>query len=836
MDLTTKSMWSKEMDVIVNELIALDRTNDYAIVQQRLQGILKSLQEFTNADRVYIFEELQNNSFFTNTYEYCKEGVIPQIGNLQVIYPMDMPNWYKNFCNASSIVIENIEDIVNLWPEEYEILSKQDIHSEISLPFFYHEQLIGFLGLDNPDIQKSNDFISMLRLLGAHLSSVYSTFHVEKLLKANQDNLDQEKQFLSVLTRDFTSVYFLDLKEHTLRALKYDLYSKKFASFTDYESYLEYFIENDVASHSRDYVQKKLSISNICKVLKVQDRVTYRFEVLPNRREYRYFEVQISKIDDASALLAFQHIDDLVTEEQRRQDELQINLDIISAIGKIYYSIFRINLETDFYEEVSNNAEMHMLTGNNGKASTKLLEICDQFVAEQYQKGLRSFFDLHTLPMRLRNEDTVAVEYLAKDGNWHLARFIAKNRNENNRVTKVLYCTRIISDAKRKEQNMIVMAEEANRQNAAKTDFLSRMSHDIRTPLNAICGYIELLKGNIDNKEVALDNLHKMDLASKYLSSLVEDVLDLTRIDTGKMNVCMENISIHEVFDDLCNIVDIIRNNRAIHMHYSIHDIIEDRVISDATLLQQIFLNLLSNAIKYTHKEGDIWFEIYQTKKQDGYVSTCFIVKDTGIGMSEEYMKIMYEKFTRAIDTRVNKVRGSGLGLAIVKQLVDLLQGNIQVRSKINEGTCFTLIFDFACQKKDVKQDEDHQYHFDGAHVLIAEDNDINYEVESELLQMYNIDCTRACNGKECVNFMKDDPNYDCILMDMQMPEMDGLEAAKEIRKFNRSVPIIAVTANAFETDIQNCLQAGMNAHLSKPFDVDKLMQLLSKFYTKSNV
>lgn len=828
MNLTTSTMWSKEMDNILSQLIELDRAKDFSNINHQLQNLLKSIQEYTNADRVYIFERKNDNDFFTNTYEYCKKGVIPQIDNLQVIYPFDMPNWYKNFCQGLSIVIDNVDTIQQIWPFEYDLLSAQDITSEISLPFFYHDKLIGFVGLDNPDIVKSNEFISMLKMVGAHLSSAYSTFHVEQLLKENQYSLDQEKIFLEALTRDYTSVYFLDLNTCELKSLKHSDYSKKYDKYTDYEKYLQYFIYHDVKFSSRELLLRFLQIENIREVLKKQERITYRFEVMPNHDQYHYFEAQILRIHENAAILAYQHIDDLVTEEQRRQHELQVNVDIISAIGKIYYSIFRIDLTADFYDEVSSNTLMHLLTGNSGKASTKMVEICHQFVTEEYQDAILKFFNLKTLPQRLKNDDTIAMEYLAKDGNWHLARFIVKNKDKHQRVTNVLYCTRIISDTKRKEQNMIVMAEEANQRDAAKTDFLSRMSHDIRTPLNAIRGYIELLKRHVHDPDQMLIDLNKMDMASVYLSSLVEDVLDLTRIDTGNMKVHLETISIHSVFDDLCNTMDVVRNNKNIHMDYKIHDILCDEVMADSIRLQQVFMNLLSNAIKYTNNEGYIWFEIYQTKIDQDKVHTVFIVKDTGIGMSEEYMKIMYDKFTRAIDTRVNQIRGSGLGLAIVKQLVDLMEGKIQVESQLNKGTTFTLSFDFKkSQEKNVLNDKSQDYHFEGLRLLVAEDNDLNYEVENEMLKMYGVQCIRACDGKECVQKIQANPDYDCILMDMQMPRMDGIQATKAIRTFNADIPIIAITANAFETDVKRCLDAGMNAHLSKPFDIYKLFDLL---------
>lgn len=259
--------------------------------------------------------------------------------------------------------------------------------------------------------------------------------------------------------------------------------------------------------------------------------------------------------------------------------------------------------------------------------------------------------------------------------------------------------------------------------------------------------------------------------------------------------------------------------------------------------LQQIYMNLLSNAIKYTPEGGEIHFEIYQELLPHNHqLNLISIIRDTGIGMSPEFMKEMYSKFSRAVDTRVNKVRGSGLGLTIVRELMELMQGTIHVQSTPGEGTCFKLTIPLTYLDPDAEPDKIGQKKAPagelckGMHLLVAEDNDLNYEVASELLALRDVTCDRAEDGAICVErFNTAQPfTYNAILMDIQMPVMDGLEATMAIRTLEhpqaKSIPIIAMTANAFTDDVNSCMAAGMNRHMSKPLNIDDLLEVLASY------
>lgn len=672
--------------------------------------------------------------------------------------------------------------------------------------------------------------------------------------------LKRERQFLEVLGRDYITIYHLDLKNSTLEPLKLaeninvsKIESVRMRKKVDYVSHMKLYCKKYVVPRNQKEILAVMDPDNLYEILSKKSRFIYRYEGIENQSGHTHFEIQIVRINeeqfDGNALMAFRHIDDIVTHEEMRHRKLEealekekINNEILSAIGKIYYAIFRINLLSDVYEEISSDEEVHHLTGKTGCASAELLEICQTLVVPEYQGRIRKFFDLQTLADRLKNEETIAEEYLAKDGNWHTARFIVKRRDEKGNVTHVLYVTQLISDTKRREQNWIAMAEDANKANEAKSEFISQIAHDIRTPMNAIFGFLEIAQANLSDEEKLRYCLKKMKVAGEFMKELVTDVLDLSRMEHGKLTLHPEEISITEMISDFAETLLHAKMEKDLTINTKIHDIKHDRIKVDSLRIKQIYSNILSNAIKYTPEQGKIDFEVYEEELQeDQKVRVIAMISDTGIGMSEEYMNEMYGKFTRETDTRINKVNGYGLGLSIVRQLVDVMKGTIEVKSKLGEGTAFTIKLDLPYTQLQAKEkDETAQLEFNetscgGMHLLVAEDNDLNYEVLSELLSIHKIQCDWAHDGIECIEKFKRaaQDTYQAILMDMQMPSMNGVEAAKNIRRLNQTnaatIPIIAMTANTFPEDVQKCMDAGMNEYLTKPIDTKELLKTLRK-------
>ena len=859
------------IEQILQQIVFLDRCKNTDELNVAIQALLHVLGDYTQAERVFIFDFNEDRSFLRNTFEWCAKGVTPFIDFLQSVSSLDMPYWTAAFTRGESIIIKDIEDVRQLMPSEYHMLQLQHIHSEISFPLIYRDTFCGFIGLDNPTMEKTEPIVHLLEVVGRTLCSARENIRKDKLLEENQNSLqgylkelEKERAVLSVLCEDYTSVYEVDLRSQNVRVLKMDASANLAPSLLArrketlrYMPLLEQYYTDFVIPASAPDFFEKLQPDYLMEQLSKKDRYVYHYRTIPNAMGREYFELLASPIwqteDSFRVIMGFRHIDETVKEEQKQQRKLQealdtanLNNEIISAISKIYFSIYRIDLVSDIYEEISSENELHRLTGHTGKASVLMQELCHSYVTPEYQTQVLQFFDLSTLPHRLQHDESVATEYLAQDGNWHLARFIVKRRNEDGEVTNVLYVTRLISEQKRQERNWISAAREAERASQAKSDFLSRMAHDIRTPLNAIMGFRDIASSSVDDPQKVTASLEHIRTAGAYLQQLVNDILDITAIEGNHLRLQPCPMQLSSVCNMLTDIFTHMAQKKQIQLDFQLHDLDHPDLVADELRLKQIYANLLSNAIKYTPDGGHVTFELFeQPGGKPEIIQLTAVIRDTGIGIRADYLDKMYEKFSREVDTRVNNVRGSGLGLSIVRELVDLMDGSIDVQSEVGKGTTFTvrLQLPYVAEKPETVTAASHTIpcaadtdSCSGMHLLIAEDNDLNYDVISELLAMHGLTCERAENGKLCLERFSSMPagTYDAILMDMQMPVMDGPEAARAIRALPspeaKKIPILAITANAFAQDIDKCKAAGMNEHLAKPVNIHKLLATLAHY------
>ena len=325
----------------------------------------------------------------------------------------------------------------------------------------------------------------------------------------------------------------------------------------------------------------------------------------------------------------------------------------------------------------------------------------------EYLPYVEPFFDLSTLAERLRREDSVMLEYPVRDGNWHLARFIVQTRGKNGEAEQVLFAMRLYSEEKCREKDLMSAADAARRANEAKSEFLSRMSHDIRTPMNVIMGFTNIALQHADDSDKMKECLEKIRVSGSNLRELIDDVLDISRIESGEFKIVSQPVKLSELFDFYCQAIAGMAEAKNIRFSGKLHDISHNVLLSDQIRLGQIYMNLLSNAVKYTPENGDVKFEVYEEKlAESGKVRLVSVVSDTGIGMTPEFMEQMYSAFSRAVDTRVNKVRGSGLGLAIVKKIVDLMDGAIGAESKVGKGTTFRVTLDLPAAADDAETEE----------------------------------------------------------------------------------------------------------------------------------
>ena len=514
-----------------------------------------------------------------------------------------------------------------------------------------------------------------------------------------------------------------------------------------------------------------------------------------------------------------------------------MNYEVISALSKIYFSIYRIDLNTGRFEEISSDSATHRITGLSGNVSLRMSEAGKQVVSAEYLPLAEGFFDFSTLKQRLRDQDTISLEYQVADGNWHLARFIVQSRDEAGEPVQVLFTMRMFSEEKRREKTLVQAMEEANQANEAKSEFLSRMSHDIRTPLNVMMGFTGIALRNRNDAAKMAECLEKIRVSGGNLQRLIDDVLDISRIESGELRLLPQPVALDELFGFYRQAAEGLAQEKELTLEGGLCRISHNLVMADPIRLGQVYMNLLSNAVKYTPAGGKIRFQVSQEPSQaPGRVRLVTVVGDTGIGIDPAYQAEMYAAFSRAVDTRVNKVRGSGLGLTLVKKIVDLMEGDIRVKSRPGQGTTFTVTFDLPVADAPAAPDSaarlpEQSPALRELTLLVAEDNDLNYEIVAEQLADYGIRCVRAKNGRDCVRLFQSGPpeRWDAILMDMQMPVMDGPEAAAAIRALQdpraQSIPILALTANVYPEDIDRCLAAGMNAHLPKPLQVEQAIR-----------
>ena len=397
------------------------------------------------------------------------------------------------------------------------------------------------------------------------------------------------------------------------------------------------------------------------------------------------------------------------------------------------------------------------------------------------------------------------------------------------------------NDTQKLNDKLEIALKKAEEASLAKTRFLNNMSHDIRTPMNVILGYAQLMENELNGKEMpeTLVHLEKLQQSGELLLSIINNVLDIAQIESGRMELDENYCQIEDVWKSLLAVFDVKARKKNITLHYAMN-VEHEHVLTDTTKVKEIFVNILSNAMKYTPSGGSVMVDVAELPcDEPGCMIEKVRVSDSGIGMSQEYMTNIFEAFTRERNTTKSKIAGTGLGMSIVKKYVDLLGGTINVESELGKGSTFTVTLKHRIAdesyyvKKHVESSETGSEILEGRNILLAEDNDLNAEIAEAILKHVGLKIDRVEDGVQCVNRIMEMPvgTYDMILMDIQMPKMDGYKATQAIRHLpdrdKACIPIIAMTANVFEEDKRDAIAAGMNGHIAKPIQIDKLLSML---------
>ena len=533
---------------------------------------------------------------------------------------------------------------------------------------------------------------------------------------------------------------------------------------------------------------------------------------------------------------------DFVKAKEKKEQEIELQREIIEGLGKEYFSVLAVELDKD-------RVLSYRESGENGKIISDFCRKCgnrwskiipsyaETMVSDNTNGEFENQLGLETL--RSQKEDySMTYEFKSGTGiNCHQVRVAYVKKKDGARMAVV--GTRNIDSLIKKERmqeeklkKAYVAAENANK---AKTEFLNNMSHDIRTPMNVILGYNHLMKSQLTESK-QLDYQKKIEQSGKLLLAIINNVLDMARIESGKIKVDENYERVGEVVDEIISTFSSEAEEKEIHLSGSMK-VTHRNILCDGTKIREIYVNLVSNAMKYTPRGGNVTITVEELPcEKEGYMKVKSEIKDTGIGMSKEYLPTLFEPFSREQNTTTRRIGGTGLGMPIVKKMVDLMGGSIEVASELGKGTVFTFTLmhkiadrKFYSQKTEAAETSEMGKNLSGKHVLLAEDNDLNAEIAVTVLEETGIVIERVEDGIQCVNRVAQmsPGTYDLILMDIQMPNMDGYQAAQCIRhlddKMKAEIPIIAMTANAFAEDRKKAFDAGMNGHIAKPIDIEKL-------------
>lgn len=533
---------------------------------------------------------------------------------------------------------------------------------------------------------------------------------------------------------------------------------------------------------------------------------------------------------------------DFVKAKEKKEQEIELQREIIEGLGKEYFSVLAVELDKD-------RVLSYRESGENGKIISDFCRKCgnrwskiipsyaEMMVSDNTNGEFENQLGLETL--RSQEKDySMTYEFKLETGiNYHQVRVAFVKKKDGTRMAVV--GTRNIDSLIKKERmqeeklkKAYVAAENANK---AKTEFLNNMSHDIRTPMNVILGYNHLMKSQLTESK-QLDYQKKIEQSGKLLLAIINNVLDMARIESGKIKVDENYERVGEVVDEIISTFSSEAEEKEIHLSGSMK-VTHRNILCDGTKIREIYVNLVSNAMKYTPRGGNVTITVEELPcEKEGYMKVKSEIKDTGIGMSKEYLPTLFEPFSREQNTTIGRIGGTGLGMPIVKKMVDLMGGSIEVASELGKGTVFTFTLmhkiadrKFYSQKTEAAETSEMGKNLSGKHVLLAEDNDLNAEIAVTVLEETGIVIERVEDGIQCVNrvVQMSPGTYDLILMDIQMPNMDGYKATRCIRRLDdkkkAEISIIAMTANAFAEDRKKAFDAGMNGHIAKPIDMEKL-------------
>ena len=663
----------------------------------------------------------------------------------------------------------------------------------------------------------------------------------EEESKILQRNID----IIEILASEYTSVYYIDLATgeldpYTMNEATETKFGGIFRSGIKYSDAYEMYV-NTLVHPSSFRMLKAGSVYNILKEL--GDKKTFITQYMDNEGAYSEMKfVKVGEDENPEAVaLGFANRDKEIREENERKAADARDRAVISGLSDDFGCVVYVGLE--------DNREIHYRFDSmfekyipNWSGISNFRERLDALIETvMHPDDRREFYEATKTENVLENLNKDGVYFvnfrtlINGETTYYQAKFVKDENSEDH----VIAGFHNVDESTKREMDALDKAEVASR---AKSSFLFNMSHDIRTPMNAITGFTRMAKNHLDDREKIEDYLNKIETAGNQLLSLINQVLEMSRIESGKIVLSDQKADILENAAIIRTIYTEQAEAKGLAFTVSTKNILHSRVITDADRVKQITANIIGNALKYTPEGGSVDFRVEEKPcRKPGCGNYVYTVSDTGIGMSPEFLNHIFDEFSRENTSTVSKIQGTGLGMSIVKQLTDLLGGRIEIRSEKGKGTTISVTVPMkwdteAAKTANESSSFENHVSLNGMKILLVEDNEMNREIAEEILEENGVIVDTAEDGDIAVEKVTNalPGQYDLILMDVQMPRMNGYEATKAIRSLadpeKASLPVIAMTANAFEEDRQNALAAGMNDHLAKPIDIAKLMNTLMKF------
>ena len=653
---------------------------------------------------------------------------------------------------------------------------------------------------------------------------------------------------ISDVETEASSLYHTDLDEAHAEAIRNAL---GHARYTDTKT--EY-VATMVAEQDRERMQEEIGLPYILKQFETRNQFTVRF-LRALESGPRHYQVDLIRVHmpggRTGVMMGFKDVDEDVRhrqameraledarkaeEEYRQAAAKRMTYEkVAQALAGDYFSIYIVDPDTDRFVEYSATKEYDDLGVEKAgedffSLSRKNMERL--IFADDRERFLGTFYKEKVMSI-LERDGNFTMKYRLMSGGaptWVSMKATLLQDEDGRHL--IIGTNNIDAQMKRELEYQQHVAEARTK---ARNDFLANMSHDIRTPMNAIVGYTNIARDHIGEPETVTNALEKIGSSSHFLLSLINDILDISKIESGKMQINPAPCDLRDIFRRIEDITALQARNKSLIITYRHDSVRHCRVNADELRIEQVIVNIVSNAIKYT-PEGKTVDLIAEEEPAGGnrYLYR-FIVRDTGIGISGDYLPHIFESFTREEKTTVNRIQGTGLGLAITAKVVELMDGKISVKSELGKGSEFTVELELeSLEESGPEETGGESMDLSGRRVLLVEDNDINAEIALMVLSSFGISAERAENGRIGLEMVQDRGNgyYDAVLMDIQMPVMNGYEAARAIRalegEYFRNLPVIAMSANAYDEDVRDCLAAGMNAHIAKPFTPDGLQKLL---------